>query len=62
MGEILWGDNNNPLNVIAVVDPLSPMSEQNYRVDTRQKHALLTKDDVGQRPSIGLYEYPFCMQ
>ena len=54
MGEILWGDSNNPLNVIAVADPLSPMPEQNYRVDTRQKHASLTKDDVGQRPSISL--------
>ena len=53
MGKILWGDNNNPLNVTAEADPLSPMPEQNYRVHTRQKHALLTKDDVGQRPSIG---------
>ena len=54
MGKILWGDSNNPLNVIAVADPLSTMPEQNYRVDTRQKHASLTKDDVGQRPSISL--------
>ena len=42
---VAWGksygeiDSNNPLNVIAVADLLSPMPEQNYRVDTRQKHA-----------------------